>query len=103
MEHCHSFFTLKNCTAVDKEIRCAVLNHSDKDDLEAKIVMLYSTQSIGEKITDAEKASHKSNIDRRNHTDVIFSPRKPGRKPKTESEDDTAKARMKVAINPTKP
>ena len=50
--------------------------------------MLYSTQSVGEKMSEEERATHRPGPDRRNRTDMAFSPRKPGRKPKTETDDD---------------
>lgn len=50
--------------------------------------MLYSTQSVGEKMTEEERATHRPGPDRRNRTDMAFSPRKPGRKPKAETDDD---------------
>ena len=48
--------------------------------------MLYSTQSVGEKMTEEERATHRPGPDRRNRTDMAFSPRKPGRKPKAETD-----------------
>lgn len=47
----------------------------------------HSTQSVGEKMTEEERATHRPGPDRRNRTDMAFSPRKPGRKPKTETDD----------------
>ena len=62
--------------------------YANKSNLEDTIVMLYSTQSVGEKMTEEERATHRPGPDRRNRTDMAFSPRKPGRKPKTETDDD---------------
>lgn len=62
--------------------------YANKSNLEDTIVMLYSTQSVGEKMTEEERATHRPGPDRRNRTDMAFSPRKPGRKPKAETDDD---------------
>ena len=64
------------------------MSYANKADLEGKIIMLYSTQSVGDKMTEEEKATHRPGPDRRSRTDMAFSPRKPGRKPKTETDDD---------------
>ena len=64
------------------------VSYANKSNLEDTIVMLYSTQSVGEKMTEEERATHRPGPDRRNRTDMAFSPRKPGRKPKAETDDD---------------
>lgn len=64
------------------------VSYANKSNLEDTIVMLYSTQSVSEKMTEEERATHRPGPDRRNRTDMAFSPRKPGRKPKTETDDD---------------
>ena len=64
------------------------VSYANKSNLEDTIVMLYSTQSVGEKMTEEERTTHRPGPDRRNRTDMAFSPRKPGRKPKTETDDD---------------
>ena len=64
------------------------VSYANKSNLEDTIVMLYSTQSVGEKMTEEERATHRPGPDRRNRTDMAFSPRKPGRKPKTETDVD---------------
>ena len=64
------------------------VSYANKSNLEDTIVMLYSTQSVGEKMTEEERATHRPGPDRRNRTDTAFSPRKPGRKAKTETDDD---------------
>jgi type IV secretion system protein VirD4 len=64
------------------------VSYANKSNLEDTIVMLYSTQSVGDKMTEEERATHRPGPDRRNRTDMAFSPRKPGRKPKDETDDD---------------
>ena len=72
--------------ALDKGNR--KVSYANKYNLEDTIVMLYSTQSVGEKMTEEERATHRPGPDRRNRIDLEFTPRKPGRKPKTETDDD---------------
>jgi hypothetical protein len=69
------------------------VSYANKTSLENTIIMLYSIQSVGDKMTEAERATHHPGNDRSNRTDLSFLPRKPGQTKKAESDDndDTAK------------
>jgi hypothetical protein len=66
------------------------VSYANKSNLEDTIVTLYSTQSVGDKMTEKERATHRPGLDRRTRTDMAFSPRKPGRKPENETDADDA-------------
>ena len=66
------------------------VSYANKADLEGKIIMLYSTQSVGEKMTEEEKAVHRPGPDRRKRADTAFKPKKPLQKT-GEDDDDTEK------------
>ena len=64
------------------------VSYANKTDLESKIIMLYSTQSVGEKMTEEEKTKHKQDNNLKKQVDVLFHHRKPGQKTKEDKDDD---------------
>ncbi len=66
------------------------VSYANKSDLEAKIVMVSSTQSVGEKMTDAERTAHTA-ADKKKRAESAFDPnRKPKGKVKSSTDDDDA-------------
>ena len=66
------------------------VSYANKSNLEDTIVMLYSTQSVGEKMTEEEKATHRPGPDRRKRADTAFKHKKPLQKMGDDGDDDDA-------------
>ena len=64
------------------------VSYTNKSDLEETIVMQYATQSVGDKMSESERATHKPDPDRKNRANAAFSRRKPGCKSNMKTEED---------------